>query len=193
MHFDKVREKLITMDIPFSIDKGIVRGLDYYTRTVFEFVSENIGSQGTVCGGGRYDGLVEACGGSPTPGIGFGLGIERLLLEMDSQNIEVPLPEGPDIFIGFIGEKAEKLAESIALKLRTAGIPCEKDIMGRSVKSQMKYANKINARFAIILGDSEVESGKAELKNMSTGETKDIHIDTIVDRLLKYKQGNKNE
>lgn len=192
-HFEKVKEKLISMDIPFSIDKGIVRGLDYYTRTVFEFVSENIGSQGTVCGGGRYDGLVEACGGSPTPGIGFGLGIERLLLEMESQNIEFPTPEGPDIFIGFIGEKAEQLAESIALKLRTVGIPCEKDIMGRSVKAQMKYANKINARYVIILGDSEVESGKVELKNMTTGETKDIHIDTLVDRLLKYKQGNKNE
>ncbi|NLX76309.1 MAG: histidine--tRNA ligase [Clostridiaceae bacterium] len=192
-HFEEVKEKLNIMDIPFSIDKRIVRGLDYYTRTVFEFVSENIGSQGTVCGGGRYDGLVEACGGSPTPGIGFGLGIERLLLEMESQNIEIPKPDGPDIFIGFIGEKAERLAESIALKLRAAGIPCEKDIMGRSVKAQMKYANKINARFAVILGDSEVESGRAELKNMATGEAKDIHIDTIVDRLLKYKQGNKNE
>lgn len=192
-HFEKVKEKLNAMNISFSIDKGIVRGLDYYTRTVFEFVSENIGSQGTVCGGGRYDGLVEACGGSPTPGIGFGLGIERLLLEMDSQNIEVPMPEGPDIFIGFIGEKAEQLAESISLKLRAAGILCDKDIMGRSVKAQMKYANKINARFIIILGENEVESGKVELKNMSTGETKDIHIDTIVDRLLKYKQGNKTE
>lgn len=192
-HFEKVKEKLNAMNISFSIDKGIVRGLDYYTRTVFEFVSENIGSQGTVCGGGRYDGLVEACGGSPTPGIGFGLGIERLLLEMDSQNIEIPMPEGPDIFIGFIGEKAEQLAESISLKLRAAGILCDKDIMGRSVKAQMKYANKINARFIIILGENEVESGKVELKNMSTGETKDIHIDTIVDRLLKYKQGNKTE
>ena len=192
-HFEKVKDKLSAMNIPFSIDKGIVRGLDYYTRTVFEFVSENIGSQGTVCGGGRYDGLVEECGGSPTPGIGFALGIERLLLEMDNQNIEIPAPEGPDIFIGFIGENAEKLAESTALKLRTAGISCDKDIMGRSVKAQMKYANKINARFVIILGDTEVESGKVELKNMMTGETKDIHIDTIVDRLLKYKQGNKAE
>ena len=192
-HFEKVKDKLNAMNIPFSIDKGIVRGLDYYTRTVFEFVSENIGSQGTVCGGGRYDGLVEECGGSPTPGVGFALGIERLLLEMDSQNIEIPAPEGPDIFIGFIGESAEQLAESIALKLRAAGISCDKDIMGRSVKAQMKYANKINSRFVVILGDSEVESGKVELKNMQTGETKDIHIDTIVDRLLKYKQGNKAE
>jgi len=192
-HFEKVKEKLTVMEIPFYIDKRIVRGLDYYTRTVFEFVSENIGSQGTVCGGGRYDGLVEACGGPAVPGIGFALGIERLLLEMESQNIEIPQPEGPDIFIGYIGEKAEQMAENIAMKLRAAGIRCEKDIMGRSVKAQMKYANKINARFTVILGDNEAESGKAELKNMSTGESKDIHLDTIVDRLLKYKQGNKGE
>lgn len=189
-HFERVKSKLTAMDIPFSIDKGIVRGLDYYTRTVFEFVSENIGSQGTVCGGGRYDGLIEACGGTPTPGIGFGLGVERLLLEMDNQKIEIPAPKSPDIFIGFVGEQAEDLAESLTLKLRAAGISCDKDIMARSVRAQMKYANKINSRFIIILGDNEVESGKVELKDMTTGETKDINIDTIVDRLLKYKIGN---
>lgn len=188
-HFEQLKEKLIAMGIPFSIDKGIVRGLDYYTRTVFEFVSGNIGSQGTVCGGGRYDGLIEACGGSPSPGIGFGLGIERLLLEMESQGIVIPAPDAPDIFIGVIGEKAERFSEGLALKLRTAGITCHKDIMGRSVKAQMKYANRINARYAVILGDSEVESGKVELKNMATGEGRDIHIDTLLDRLLKSRQG----
>lgn len=189
-HFAKVQEKLTGMGIAFSIDKGIVRGLDYYTRTVFEFVSKNIGTQGTVCGGGRYDGLIEACGGNPSPGIGFGLGIERLLLEMDSQGIVIPPPDSPDIFIGVIGEKAEQFSEGLALKLRSAGISCHKDIMGRSVKAQMKFANKINARYAVILGESEVESGKVELKNMQTGEGRDIHIDTLLDRLLKSKQGN---
>lgn len=189
-HFEKVKEKLTGMGIAFSIDKGIVRGLDYYTRTVFEFVSKNIGTQGTVCGGGRYDGLIEACGGNPSPGIGFGLGIERLLLEMDSQGIVILPPDSPDIFIGVIGEKAEQFSEGLALKLRSAGISCHKDIMGRSVKAQMKFANKLNARFVVILGDSEVESGKAELKNMTTGEGRDIHIDTLLDRLLKSKQGN---
>jgi len=188
-HFEKVQEKLTGMGIAFSIDKGIVRGLDYYTRTVFEFVSKNIGTQGTVCGGGRYDGLIEACGGNPTPGIGFGLGIERLLLEMDNQGIVVPPPDAPDIFIGVIGEKAEQYSEVLALKLRSAGLSCHKDIMGRSVKAQMKFANKINARFAVILGDSEVESGKVELKNMATGDGRDIHIDTLLDRLLKARQG----
>jgi histidyl-tRNA synthetase len=188
-HFEKVKEKLSAMGIVYSIDKGIVRGLDYYTRTVFEFVSDTIGSQGTVCGGGRYDGLIEACGGKPTPGIGFGLGIERLLLQMDSQGIAIPQPDPPDVFIGVIGDRAEQFSESLALKLRTAGITCHKDIMGRSVKAQMKYANKLNARFAVILGDSEVESGKVELKNMVTGEGRDIHIDTLMDRLLKSRQG----
>ncbi len=188
-HFEKVKEKLTAMGIAFSIDKGIVRGLDYYTRTVFEFVSKNIGSQGTVCGGGRYDGLIEACGGNPSPGIGFGLGIERLLLEMDSQGIAIPQPEAPDIFIGVIGEKAEQFSEGLALKLRTAGLSCHKDIMGRSVKAQMKFANKLNVRFVVMIGDNEVETGKVELKNMVTGEGRDIHIDTLLDRLLKSKQG----
>ena len=187
-HFEKVKEKLTAMDIAFSIDREC-RGLDYYTRTVFEFVSKNIGSQGTVCGGGRYDGLIEACGGNPSPGIGFGLGIERLLLEMDSQGIAIPQPEVPDIFIGVIGEKAEQFSEGLALKLRTAGLSCHKDIMGRSVKAQMKFANKLNVRFVVMIGDNEVETGKVELKNMATGEGRDIHIDTLLDRLLKSKQG----
>ena len=189
-HFEKVKEKLYAMGIPFTIDKKIVRGLDYYTRTVFEFVSKNIGSQGTVCGGGRYDGLIESCGGSPTPGIGFALGIERLLLEMDSQGIDVPLPSSPDIFIGVIGYKANLFAENLALKLRSDGITCHKDIMGRSVKAQMKYANKLNARLVVVIGDDEVESGKAELKDMSSGEVRMINIDTLLDRLKKFKQVN---
>ena len=188
-HFDKLKQKLSAMGIPFSVDKSIVRGLDYYTRTVFEFVSKNIGSQGTVCGGGRYDGLVEECGGNPTSGIGFALGIERLLLEMDSQGIDIPGFETPDVFVGVIGDKAEHYAEKLALEMRSAGIICHKDIMGRSVKAQMKYANKLNARFTIIIGDNEVESGKAELRNMETGEVKDISIETLIDRLLKYRQG----
>ncbi len=189
-HFEKVKEKLAAMGIPFTVDKKIVRGLDYYNRTVFEFVSKNIGSQGTVCGGGRYDGLIESVGGSPTPGIGFALGIERLLIEMDSQGIDVPLPPSPDIFIGVIGDRAGLYAENLALKLRTGGIICHKDIMERSVTAQMKYANKLNARFVVIIGDNEVESGKVELKDMSTGETRMINIDTLQDRLKKFKQVN---
>ncbi len=186
-HFNKVTGRLEAIGIPFSIDKGIVRGLDYYTKTVFEFVSKNIGTQGTVCGGGRYDGLVEACGGAPTPGIGFALGVERLLLEMQSQGIEMPKPEAPQIYMGAIGEKAALMCEKLAWELRKNKIFCVKDIMNRSVKAQMKYADKLGAHYALILGDNEIENNKAQLKDMKTGESKDIRLDTLIDRLVKNK------
>jgi histidyl-tRNA synthetase len=186
-HFDSVTKKLEAIDIHYDIDKNIVRGLDYYTRTVFEFVSENIGTQGTVCGGGRYDGLVEACGGAPAPGIGFALGVERLLLEMNSQGIEFPMPEAPDIYIGAIGEKAGLVCEKLVWQLRNNNIYCIKDIMGRSVKAQMKYADKLGVRYSLILGDNEIESNKAQLKDMRNGEVKDISLDTLIDRLVKNK------
>lgn len=186
-HFGLVTQKLEAIDIHYDIDKNIVRGLDYYTRTVFEFVSENIGTQGTVCGGGRYDGLVEACGGAPAPGIGFALGVERLLLEMNSQGIEFPMSESPDIYIGAIGEKAGPVSEKLAWQLRSNNIYCIKDIMGRSVKAQMKYADKLGVRFSLILGDNEIESNKAQLKDMKNGEVKDISLDTLIDRLVKNK------
>lgn len=186
-HFESVIRKLDIMGIPYGIDKNIVRGLDYYTKTVFEFVSENIGTKGTVCGGGRYDGLVEEIGGKPTPGIGFALGVERLLLEMDSQGVVFPQAEAPDIYIGSIGEKAEMVVEKLTWQLRSKRISCIKDIMGRSVKAQMKYADKLGVRYSLILGDNEIESNKARLKDMKTGETKDISLDTLIDRLVKNK------
>mgnify|MGYP000999483547 FL=1 len=187
-HFEKVTRGLQDIGIPYEVDKAIVRGLDYYNRTVFEFVSRNIGAQGTVCAGGRYDGLIETCGGPPTPGIGFAMGVERLLLEMESQGIEVPPQPGPDIYLGSIGERAERLCEKLAWDLRSRGITCIKDIMGRSVKAQMKYADKLGAKYALIIGDNEVESNKAALKDMKTGETRDISLDTLSDRLLKKRE-----
>lgn len=186
-HFNAVIHKLDAIGIPYDIDKNIVRGLDYYTRTVFEFVSENIGTQGTVCGGGRYDGLVEEIGGKPTPGIGFALGVERLLLEMNSQGIEFPQSEAPNIYIGAIGEKAEQMAEKLAWQLRCNDIYCIKDIMGRSVKAQMKYADKLGVRYSLILGDNEIESNKAQLRDMKNSEVKDISLDTLIDRLIKNR------
>jgi histidyl-tRNA synthetase len=186
-HFEQVTHKLETIGIPYNIDRNIVRGLDYYTKTVFEFVSENIGTKGTVCGGGRYDGLVEEIGGQPTPGVGFALGVERLLLEMESQGIEFPEADAPDIYIGAIGERAGQVAEKLTWQLRSKNIYCIKDIMGRSVKAQMKYADKLNVRYTLILGDNEIDSNKARLKDMKTGETKDISLDTLIDRLVKNK------
>lgn len=137
-HFDSLKNYLAHMNIDYNIDPFIVRGLDYYTRTVFEIISKDIGAQGTVCGGGRYDGLIEELGGSPTPGIGFGLGIERLLLILEGQGIEIPQCEPIKVFIANIGEKAEIKAQSLVLALRKHGISAEKNHMDRSLKAQMK-------------------------------------------------------
>ncbi len=184
-HFDSLTRRLDAIGIAYAIDRGIVRGLDYYTRTVFEFVSKNIGTQGTVCGGGRYDGLVEACGGAPTPGIGFALGAERLLLELQSRGIQLPGEVQPELYLGAIGAEAEGVCEKLAWQLREKGVYCVKDIMSRSAKAQMKYADKVGAHYALILGDNEIESNKASLRNMKTGESKDISLDSLIDRLVK--------
>ncbi|OPZ88801.1 MAG: Histidine--tRNA ligase [Firmicutes bacterium ADurb.Bin419] len=182
-HFEGLKDGLDNLGIKYKIDKNIVRGLDYYTKTVFEFVSKNIGAQGTVCGGGRYDGLIEECGGTRTPGIGFAIGIERLLLVMESQGIEIPKAEAIDVYIATIGEKAQKYAQKLVYKIREAGFSAETDLMGKSVKAQMKYADKLGAVYSVVIGDNEVESNKAVLKNMQTGETKDISMDTLIERL----------
>lgn len=182
-HFEGLRDGLENLGISYNVDKNIVRGLDYYTKTVFEFVSTNVGTQGTICGGGRYDGLVETCGGAPTPGIGYGLGIERLLLEMESQGIEIPEPAPMDIYIATIGEKAERFAQQLVYKLRNLGVSADKDQMGRSLKAQMKYADKMGINFIVVLGDDEIDNNKAVLKNMKTGEQKDISVDSIIDRM----------
>lgn len=182
-HFEGLRAGLENAGINYNIDKGIVRGLDYYTRTVFEFVSGNVGTQGTICGGGRYDGLVETCGGPPTPGIGFGLGIERLFLEMESQGICIPEPAGIQLYVATVGDKAGSFAQQLVHKLRSQGVGAETDHMGRSLKAQMKYADKMGFSYILVVGDDEIESNKAVLKNMKTGEQKDVSLDSIVDRL----------
>jgi histidyl-tRNA synthetase len=171
------------MNIDYNIDPFIVRGLDYYTRTVFEIISKDIGAQGTVCGGGRYDGLIEELGGSPTPGIGFGLGIERLLLTLEGQGIEIPQCEPIKVFIANIGEKAEIKAQSLVLALRKHGISAEKNHMDRSLKAQMKYADKLGVLYTMVLGEDEINTGKAKLKNMKTGEIVDIELDHLVETL----------
>jgi len=182
-HFEGVKEGLENLGIKYNIDKNIVRGLDYYTKTVFEFVSNNIGAQGTVCGGGRYDGLIAECGGADTPGIGFAIGIERLLMVMENQGIEIPQPKAIDVYIATIGENAQKFAQKLVYKIRQEGFSAETDLMGRSVKAQMKYADKLGAVYSLVIGDNEVKSNKAVLKNMLTGEAKDISLDTLIERL----------
>ncbi|MCX7745561.1 MAG: histidine--tRNA ligase [Clostridia bacterium] len=178
-HFEGLKAGLQNLGIAYNVDKNIVRGLDYYTKTVFEFVSENVGTQGTVCGGGRYDGLVEACGGVATPGIGFAMGLERLLLEMESRGIHIPEPKGIDLFIANIGEKAFKFAQKLVYELRNKGIAAENDVVGRSLKAQMKYADKMGADYVIVLGDDEILNGKAMLKNMKKGDQKEVSLESI--------------
>ena len=167
------------MGIPFTVNPTIVRGLDYYSRTVFEFVSTAIGAQGTVCGGGRYDGLVEEIGGPHTPALGFGLGLERLMLLMETQKLPFPEPERCSLYLASMGDKALERAVQIVAALRQEGVYAECDVVGRSVKAQMKYANKLGAKFTMVLGDSELEGGKAMLKNMDTGEQTEMRLDTF--------------
>ena len=179
-HFENVQKYLKAQNIEYTINPQIVRGLDYYTKTVFEFVSNSIGAQGTVCGGGRYDGLVEELGGQHTPSLGFAMGIERLMLLMEAQGCEFPEAEKPDLFIVALGEKATLKAVEIAKDMREEGFSSLLDLNQRSVRAQMKYADKLGAKFNVVIGDNEVEAKTAKLKNMQTGEETEINIDTFV-------------
>lgn len=175
-HFEKLKEYLGDMNIAFKVNPRIVRGLDYYTRTVFEFITTEIGAQGTVCGGGRYDGLIEELGGAKTPALGFGMGLERLLLVMQKQGCDFMEEKSCDLYIATMGENAVKKALSMVSALRDEGFFVEYDLVERGLKPQMKYADKIGAKFVIVLGDNEIESGEAKLKNMATGDQTDISL-----------------
>lgn len=182
-HFEQLQGILERQGVPFVVDPSVVRGLDYYTRTVFEFVSEDIGAQGTVCGGGRYDGLVEEVGGKSTPAVGFGLGLERLLLVLQNTGrLDAPR-ERADVYLAPLGERAAGEVPAIAAGLRRAGVSADYDIMGRGVKAQMKYADKSGARFVVVIGDNELESGVAVLKNMDTGEERSVALGDIAGAL----------
>lgn len=186
-HFEQVKAYLDGMGIPYQVDGTIVRGLDYYTKTVFEIVSKNIGAQGTVCGGGRYNGLVEELSGPDTPGVGFGLGMERLMLMLDNLGIELENNETTEIFVANIGKTADLYVQNFVYRLRKEGVRAERDYLERSVKAQMKYANKINARYSMVLGDDEINAGKAELKDMESGEKVLLPLEEIA----KYVKENR--
>ncbi|MDL2215902.1 histidine--tRNA ligase [Ruminococcaceae bacterium OttesenSCG-928-N02] len=179
-HFQGVKKGLDNIGIPYLVNPTIVRGLDYYTKTVFEFIHTGAGAQGTVCGGGRYDGLFEELGGPPTPGIGFGLGIERLLMVMEAEGSTIPQPAGPALYVGNIGPAGAQAAQRLVQQMRMAGFFAECDVMNRSLKAQMRYADKIGAAYSLVLGDEEVEAEKAKLKNMQTGEEKEIALADIL-------------
>ena len=173
-HFENLKNMLNELGIEYKVDSNIVRGLDYYTKTVFEFVSKIDGL--TVLGGGRYDGLAEELGGPKTPAIGFATGMERLIDVFGANNKDLNLEKNMQIFVAYIGDKANLFSTKYVENLREAGIYAEKDIMGRSLKAQLKYADKKQAKFVITIGDNEIETGKASLKNMATGEVEEIEL-----------------
>ncbi len=176
-HFEGLKAGLDAVGIEYKVNPQIVRGLDYYTKTVFEFVSNAIGAQGTVCGGGRYDKLVEEVGGKPTPAVGFGMGLERLLIVLESQGLLEKAPkENVDYYLASIGENALNFTLKLANKLRQKGKSVEFDLMSKSVKAQMKYANKIEAKYVIVVGDDEILSGKVRVKDMASGNEEEIEI-----------------
>ena len=174
-HFAEVKKYLDILNIPYTVDPGIVRGLDYYTKTIFEILNDDF----TVCGGGRYDRLIEQLGGPEMPAVGFGLGIERLLLTLKNEGIEIPSEGLYDLYVGARGEEGKLASFKLANTLRTRGIKTEINHMGRSLKAEMKYANKIGAKFTVVLGDDELQTGNAKLKRMSDGEQFEVNLNNI--------------
>ena len=187
-HFEGVKKHHESAKLNFTVNPKIVRGLDYYTKTVFEFVSGDIGAQSTVCGGGRYDGLVGQMGGPEMPSLGFAMGIERLLMVMEAQNAEFPEAKIPDVYIATMGESAKLKATKLCMDIRNEGFTAVTDIAGRSVKAQMKYADKIGAKFSTVIGDDELANDRCILKNMTTGEQQEVTLsDGIVSALYDYQ------
>lgn len=183
-HFEKLQTYLREMDIKFVVDKTIVRGLDYYRKTAFEIISNDIGSQSTVCGGGRYDGLVEQLGGPKgISGIGFGLGAERLLLTLENNNIEIENPKATYIYIATIGDTAKTKSFGLVKSLRDNHISADIDHLGKSLKAQFKYSDKINAKYTIVIGDDELANDSATLKNMNTSEQTTVKLSELVNEL----------
>ncbi len=178
-NFELLKSALSAMNIDYVVDSSIVRGLDYYTGTVFEFIADGIGAQSTVCGGGRYDGLVSSLGGPELPGIGFGMGITRLILAMRELGLDNIEAEKPHLYIASLGERAMIKGLEITERLRSEGKYAECDVVGRSLKAQMKYANKKGAKYTLIIGDSEVDAGVAQLRNMESGEQTEVSLDSF--------------
>ena len=176
-HFKAVQKYLDVAKVEYTVNPTIVRGLDYYTKTVFEFVTDCIGAQGTVCGGGRYDGLIEELGGKHLPSLGFAMGMERLLMVMDKQGIEIPDNHECALYIATMGDNAKIKAFELLKKVRECGLIAETDVVGRGLRPQMKYADKIGAKYSLVLGDNEIDENKARVKNMDSGEQTELALD----------------
>ncbi|MCR4725380.1 MAG: histidine--tRNA ligase [Clostridia bacterium] len=177
--FEELKTDLDALGIPYEVDPNIVRGLDYYTKTAFEFISDDLGAQSTVCGGGRYDHLVEEVGGPYTPGVGFGMGLERLLLILEAKGIEIPKPSDCDVFIATLGDRAKLKGLKLADSLRAKGSRVLTDVMGRGLKAQLKYADRSGAGYTVVIGDDELDKGVVTLRDMINSTQKEIRIDEI--------------
>lgn len=184
-HFEDLQSHLKSLNMAYSIDPYIVRGLDYYTRTVFEYVSNAIGAQGTVCGGGRYDKLMEECGGPDMPGMGFGMGMERLLLQLAKTGKDIPEKPLYDVYLASMGDAAKTVCFKLADELRHAGIPSECDHMGRSLKAQFKYAGKTGCSYVVVIGDNELDTKTAVVKNMKQSSEDKVGLDELTGYIQK--------
>lgn len=182
-HFTGLQQLLSAAGIEYKLNPRLVRGLDYYTKTAFEIQYAPLGAQSAVCGGGRYDGLIEECGGEPTPGIGFAIGMERVLLALEKQQLLPKVRNCLTVFVAPIGAESQASAFSLLIKLRQAGISADMDYMSRSIKAQMKLANKYAARYVAIIGEEEAAQGKVMLKNMDSGEQQLVEFDQVVSKL----------
>ncbi len=183
--FNALKANLDSMKIPYVVNPKIVRGLDYYTKTAFEFINDNLGAQSAISGGGRYNSLVGQLGGKETPGIGFAGGFERLLLSMESENLSFGETPKPDAFLVAVGEKAKAKAMGILAQLWSNGISAESALNKESMKAQMKAAGKSGCKFALVLGDTELEQNSINLKNMELGEQVTVSLDDLVKELKK--------
>lgn len=184
-HFEKLQSYLQKLNIKYEVDTNLVRGLDYYTKTVFEIMYSGLGAQSTVCGGGRYDGLVEECGGPSTPAVGFAMGLERVLLTLEKMGIQLAVPQGIDIFIASMGDEAQKEAFLLLHECRAHGLKGEMDYRKRSLKAQMKQANKLGAEKVVILGEEELNKGQAVVRMMETGEQLEVELSQLIETLEK--------
>ncbi len=183
--FEELKTNLTSMGIEYVIDPNIVRGLDYYTKTAFEFVTTKIGAQGTVCGGGRYDHLIEELGGPPIPGVGFGLGIERLIMLMEANDVKFPEESRPEVFIAVMGEAAKSFGLKLCRELRQKGVIAEMDTLSRNIKGQFKYADRLGAKYTLVIGEDELKKGVVSLKDMAKSEQREIKIETIYEEITR--------
>ena len=187
-YFEKVKKYLTALDVEFEVDPNLVRGLDYYNHTAFEIMSnaEGFGAITTLCGGGRYNGLVEEVGGPETPGIGFAMSIERFLAALDAEKVELPLQESIDCYLVSLGAEAKDFTVSLLHKLRRAGLSAERDYLDRKIKPQFKAADRLQAKFVAVLGDDELKVGKINVKNMATGEQNEVALESFIETLKDY-------